>query len=88
MPTKLITSILCFLMGMTLLTFWLSAGALISHEQSRTMPLAPAEITAPEACDSAFWKLRCARDGAYSAPPEINIQSNRRSVRILRTASV
>lgn len=87
MPIKSIIPIVCFSMGMTLLTFWLSAHALFSHTHSRIKPLTPAEITAAEACGSALWKLRCASDDTYSAPPAISTQGKQRSVQIFRAAS-
>ena len=84
MPQKAIIKVLCVLVGLMLLSVWLLADALFSNEQSQIKLQAVSEITAAEACNSALWRLRCARDEAFAPPPVRSVREVQPSAQILR----
>ena len=84
MPQKAMIKVLCILFSLMLLSVWLLADTLLSHEQSQIKLQAVPEITAAEACNSALWSLRCAREAAFALPPVRSVRDMQPSVQILR----
>ena len=68
MTRKAIAKVLCVLFGLMVLTVWLLADTIISHEPNRIKPLGYSRITESEACGSALSRVRCTRDEAYAPP--------------------
>lgn len=83
MPRRAIAKVLCFLVGLIMLTVWLLSDSIFAPEPRAIRVIRYSVALTTEACGSALWRLRCMRDDDVLRP-----QASARNEKTIRATSL